>query len=185
MASEDLMLVCHRFADSSDHVGDVDAAPVHALDLLDDNERFIAVLIRNRERRAAVVAQCGVDVLHRPLDILRVVIDATDDHEFLDAPGDIELSSVIEKCEVAGPQPARRIAIGLRRKGLTGGNLVPPVAFRDMRTADPDLTDLVGAQPVKVFGIDYGDPLAHQRTPAADDDLRICLSGRRTYTAVA
>src|SRR3974390_1694198 len=56
MASEDLMFVCHRFADSSDHVGDVDAAPVHALDLLDDNERFIAVLIRNRERRAAVVA---------------------------------------------------------------------------------------------------------------------------------
>ena len=66
MTSEDLMLVCHGFADSPDHVGDVDAAPVQALDLLDDHERFVAFLVRNREHSAPVFAQRGVDVLHRP-----------------------------------------------------------------------------------------------------------------------
>ena len=127
----------------------------------------------------------GSTVLHRPLDVLRVVIDATDDHELLDAPGDIELSSVIEKGEVAGPQPAGRIAVDLRRKGLACGNLVSPIAFRDMRTADPDLADLVDTQPIKVFGIDDGDSFAYDRAPAADEDLRIRLFGRRTHATVA
>ena len=59
MASEDLMFVCHCFADSPDHVGDVDAAPVHALNLLDDHERFVAVLIRNREQRPPSESEVG------------------------------------------------------------------------------------------------------------------------------
>ena len=126
-----------------------------------------------------------MNALHRPLDVLRVVVESAQDDQILQAAGDEELTKSSKKAEVAGPQPAGRIAVDLRRKGLACGNLVSPVAFRDMRTADPDLADLVGAQPIKVFGIDDGNSFAHDRAPAADEDLQIRLFGRRTHAAVA
>src|SRR5262249_26427727 len=82
-------------------------------------------------------------------------------------------------------QPARWVAVDLRRKGLAGGNLVPPIALRNMWTADPDLADLVGVQPIKVFGIDDGNSFAHDRAPTADRDPRVRLSGRRTHATIA
>src|SRR5436305_10512616 len=98
------MAVGDRFADPALDLGRIDAVAGGALDLLDDDEGFLAALVRHREGRAAVFAQAMVERLHGALDVLRIVVDAADDNEVLDPAGNEQIAGGAEKAEISGRQ---------------------------------------------------------------------------------
>ncbi len=113
------------------------------LDLVHHYQPFLP-LGHHREGAAASGAKRGVLPLHGQLDVLRVVVDAADDDQILQAAGDVELAPQKES-EVSRPQPAA--LAGARDpapEGVPGLLLQPPVAERDVVAADPDLPHLSG-----------------------------------------
>ena len=89
----------------------IDSVALGALDLLDDDKRFLAALVCNGEGSAAIGAQCRVRCLHGALDVLRIVIDASDDDEVLDPAGDEQFARCIEEAQIAGAQPVRAVIV--------------------------------------------------------------------------
>ena len=84
-----------------------DAVTLGAFDLLHDDEGFVLIIARHRERRAAILAQRRIDRLRGALDVLRVVVNAANDDEVLDPAGDEEFAVGIEEAEIGGAKPAR------------------------------------------------------------------------------
>ena len=58
---------------------------------------------------------------------------------------------------------------------LTRHTRIVPVTARDVRSVYPDFADGISGQSPAALGIDNRDPLADQRTAAADQHLRIGL----------
>lgn len=64
---------------------------------------------------------------------------------------DVELSIVIDVCDIACLQPS------ILRLGLLGGLRVPPVSFHYVMSSNPDLTPLVSTQLCyAIVGNDFG-----------------------------
>src|SRR5207302_7501266 len=121
-----------------------------------------------------MTAQCRVALLHRLLDILRVVVRAADNDDVLDAPGDEQLAALIEKPEVTGPQPrAVFLPDDPRPERCLGLVRIAPIPFRDIRPRDPERADPTARKPLSALGIDNRDFLAGERAAAADDGLII------------
>ena len=72
------------------------------LDLLHDDQLLAAVGF-HRERRAAIGPQPRMALLHRPLDVLRIVVHAVDDDQVLQPAGD-EQFAVLQEPQVAGAE---------------------------------------------------------------------------------
>src|SRR5690606_1596265 len=107
---------------------------------------------RNRERGDEAGAQRLARLLRGVLEVLRVVVAAVDDHQVLDAAGDVELAVEVDAV-VAGAHPVAvgRGALGVAARLLTLGELVlegrrglvraAPVADAHVVAVQPDLTD--------------------------------------------
>src|SRR5712692_3736354 len=136
----DLVLVRHRLADGADEILVRHLVAKRALDLLHHDQLLAAALLADGEGGAAVAAQRRMAVLHRVLDVLRIVVHAADDDDVLDAAGDVELAVLVEEAEVAGAQP-RRVALagdaGAERRFRR--RRIVPVAQRHVRAGDPHL----------------------------------------------
>src|SRR5947208_5183415 len=87
IAGHDVVLGDDRLADLPDQLFGNNSVAFGPLDLLHDDELLAFVVVGHREGRAAMTAQCRVALLHRLLDILRVVVRAADNEDVLDAPG--------------------------------------------------------------------------------------------------
>ena len=92
------------------------------LDLLNHDQLFPAVAV-DRKGRAAIGPQSRMALLHRPLDVLRIVVHAVNDDQVLQPPGD-EQFAVLQESQVAGAEEGpflwcRRLAC--RAAGVTSG----------------------------------------------------------------
>src|SRR6476646_46494 len=138
-----------------------------ALDLLHDDELLAFLVVGHREGRAAMTAQCRVALLHCLLDVLRVVVGAADNDHILDAPGDEQLAALIEKTEIAGPQPRAVFLPGdPRPENCLGLVRIAPIALRNIGAGHPDLADAAVRKPLSAVGIDDRDFLARERAAA-------------------
>src|SRR5438094_252707 len=129
-------------------------------------------------------------VLHGAFDILRIMIDAADDDDVLDPPGDIELAGLVEKSEIAGPQPAFMALAGdAALEGSRRRFPVPPVTLCDVGAANPELPDQAARKAVQLLGMNDGDALAEEAAAAAHQDLRVlirpCRDGLAPLQAIA
>src|SRR5580704_1320810 len=101
------------------------------------------------------------------LDVLRVMIEPTNDDEILDASGDIETAAVKES-QITGAQKPPLIRIGKpRAEDLPGFVGVLPVAAADAAAVHPNLTNMsVGTDGAGVR-VDDDDGIFRDRTAAA------------------
>src|ERR1700744_4285918 len=108
--------------------------------------------------------------LHVTFDILRIMIDASDDDEVLDAAGDEEFAVLVEEAKIAGAKPIRSVVLAndTRVEMGRGGFNVAPVSARDIRAINPDLADPIGCTPDTAIRINQSDAFVGQR-PAASD----------------
>ena len=94
---------------------------VSSLDLLQHHKPFL-ILDLNGKRSPAVRPQGLMASLHGPLDVLRIVIEASDDDEILQAAGDKELVGM-DKPEVSRAQKGTFALIGKALPGRSAPNL--------------------------------------------------------------
>ena len=110
---------------------------------LGHDHEAVTVLAGSREGRHPVAADHRVGLLRCRLDVLRVVVPPVDDDQVLEPAGDQQLA-LVKHPGVAGAEPAltrqaARVGGEHRAEGLRA--VLPEVAGRDVRPADPDLTD--------------------------------------------
>src|SRR5271168_3551754 len=94
-----------RFADRGDYLFFGDLPSDRTLDLLDQDQLLLAVVVGHTEGGATMAAQRRMAILHRLLDVLRVMVDAADDDQVLGPASDVKFAILVEKAEIAGPQP--------------------------------------------------------------------------------
>src|SRR5207248_853256 len=137
-------------------------------DLLDDHEPFLAGFI-DRERGPAARPERRMRRLHRPLDVLRVMVATADDEEVLEPPGDVELA-VQHEAEIAGAEvlPGRPVR---EPRAEDGRRLFPaaPVALGHARSVEPDLALDTVVTELSGLRIDDADDLLVLPRAAADD----------------
>ncbi len=126
--------------------------------------------------------QRGVRALHRPFDVLRVVVASPDDEKVLRTAGDEQLSRVHE-AQIAGAQVAqsRPLPGGRLERRVCGVRFVP-VAAADRGAADQDLPDAVSGNHVPGRGVYDRDLRALDGHAAAHQSARI--AGRRSHDAL-
>ena len=124
------------------------AEPVHCLLVgiaalleLDDGDQLLGAVHRDRYRRDPAAG----DLLHRRLDVLGVVVAATDDQQILDAADDEQLT-LGDEAQVTGSQPGASGAPGdgstsVAPKHRLLVRRLAPVARRDIVAVHPDLAD--------------------------------------------
>ncbi len=95
-----VMLPGDRFANSGDDFADDDLLPVGAFDFLDHDQPLFIVLVEHAERRATVSSQSRMAILHRVLDVLRIVVHPAYDDQILDPTCNEEFVVVVEEAEI-------------------------------------------------------------------------------------
>src|SRR5215470_16315801 len=95
------MPVCDRLADAADDLIDLEVAAMHAFHLLYQDDLFFVVFGQHRECSPAVPPQRWMAVVDGILDILRIVVDAANDDDVLDAAGDEQLARFVDEGEIA------------------------------------------------------------------------------------
>src|SRR5688500_2372076 len=144
-----------------------------ALNFSDDNEPFLAINF-NRERRDTTRSQVRMTLLRSQLQILRVMIAASDNDQIFLTAGK-EQFTVVDKSEVAGAQVRSVIVdVGIERRRRCLGMV--PVAECHARTRYPDLTDFVLLASFSRSRIN--DSYFHFRSSSPAPDPRLTL--RRT-----
>jgi hypothetical protein len=166
------------FANASSHLVKIQISPLRPLHLLHHRKFLIAVLVRDRERCAAVPAQRGVTVLDGTLDVLRIVVHAADDDEVLDPASDEQSAALVQEPEVSGAQPGAAGLVGnARMEGFRRCRLVAPIAARDVGPAYPDLTNPARRNSAMQVRIDNGDVLIDETVSARHQWLRVAGIG--------
>src|SRR5262249_35773597 len=139
LADGNIMLPRNRLADRRADLSSIGLSSEGAYNFLHDYQLLLAASVGHAECSAAVAAQRGVPILNRRLDVLWVMVDAADDDQVLDPPGNVKLAVVRDKTEIARAQP---IASAARRESCPEHGLgrlrVAPIAASDMRPRDPD-----------------------------------------------
>ena len=102
------MFECDRFTDRRNHV--VQVCFRASVYLLDDDQSFLTAGF-DSERRAAARPECGVTTFHNPLDILRIMVQAANDDEVLDAAGDVQFT-VFDEAQIFSAQEWTFAGIG-------------------------------------------------------------------------
>src|SRR5207248_5177577 len=175
----------NRFADRGDNLLDGDLPSERTLDLLDHDQLLLVVVVGHAEGRATMAPQCGMAVLHRLLDVLRIMIDAADDDQVLDPAGDVKFALLVEKAEIAGAQPRLRTARRRARLECRSSRLgVAPIAVRDMRPCNPNLPEQTRPPRHPRFRIDDRQAFADE-PPATPDQYLSILRFRRGNDLVA
>src|SRR4051812_46678607 len=104
------------------------------------------------------------------LQVLRIVVDATDYDDVLDAPGDEELACFVDKPEITGAKPA---LIGFPFEATTeccGGGLdILPISLGNIRATNPNLPNIARLKPPTCFWIDNRKPFTDECLAAACD----------------
>ncbi len=170
----DLVLLDQPLADVAHH--GVEVRRRFGLDLVDDDEALLALRLQG-EGRPAAGPERRMALFDRELQVLRVAVDALEDDEILESPGDEELA-VAEESQVAGAEVRPLAGIG-GIAGITGtgeprledlGALLGPrpIAGGDARPLNPDFADLVGRPAGERLGIDDRDLLPGKHGAAAD-----------------
>src|SRR5262249_20351744 len=95
-----LVLLHDSFADAPNHGFNVRVLSI--LDLLDNDEPFIALGI-HRKRRPATSPQRRVTALDGEFDVLWIVVETANDDQIFEAARNIQFSAA-EKSEVARPE---------------------------------------------------------------------------------
>ena len=108
--------------------------------LVGDDQALLAV-DGHGAGHAAARSQRRVAPLHRALEVLGVVVTPGDDDQILASAGDEKLPA-LQEAEVTGAQVPRAVAVG---QGCVehrlGRRRRSPVAGRDARPVQPDLSD--------------------------------------------
>ena len=116
--------------------------------------------------------------LDSQLDVLRVMIDAPDDDEILEAPAEEQLL-VLEEAQIAGAQ--ERPVAGVRQPGAesrVGVGRPIPIAGGDPWTANPDLPHLTRPARGQGLGVDDDDVGLGDCRSAPREHLRLVLFRR-------
>ena len=164
----ELVLLDDRPADGADDVVHIRTAEL-AVELVDDDELFVAVLGFDGERGARQHGRVGL--LGRLLDVLRVVVAGADDDHILEPAGDEQLA-VAEEAEVAAAQKFSIAACDAGAEHLLGFLGPVPISLGDRRALDEDLADFILIAFGGGFGADDDDGVAGHGRAAADKPLR-------------
>src|SRR5262245_58959769 len=97
----DLVFVRNRLADAADDLVDLEVAAMDAFHLLYEDDLFFVVFGQHRECSPAVPPQRWMAVVDGVLDVLRLVVDAANDGDSLDAASDEQLSGFVDEAEIA------------------------------------------------------------------------------------
>src|SRR5262249_33520420 len=97
----DLVFVRNSLADAADDLVDFEVAAMDAFHLLYEDDLFFVVFGQHRECSPAVPPQRRMAVIDGVLDVLRVVVDAANDDDILDAARDEQLSGFVDEAEIA------------------------------------------------------------------------------------
>src|ERR1700730_1926985 len=175
----DLVFIRDSLADARDDLLDVESAPMSAFHLLHQHDSLPSIR-EHGEGGSAVAPQGRMAVVHRLLDILRVVIHAAHDDHVLAATGDEQFSGLINEAKITGaqPRPVVLIALDARLKRRPGGLRILPIPLADMRTAQPYFADAIRGQPASRLHIHDGHPLPRNVFSAADHPKRVVPAGR-------
>ena len=118
-----------------------------ALNLLNDYQHLdFLVAIQSGEGRAAIAAQRRMAVLHRILDVLRIIVNSADDDQILDTAGHKQFAVFVHKGRIAGPEPRASLSPTTSRKSRLRCHGVSPIAFRNVGAADPNFADMTCRQ---------------------------------------
>src|SRR5262249_56196260 len=88
-------------ADAADDLVDLEVAGMDAFHLLYEDDLFFVVFGQHRECSPAVPPQRWMAVVDGVLDVLRIVVDAANDDDILDAASDEQLSGFVDEAEIA------------------------------------------------------------------------------------
>src|SRR5687767_11119861 len=99
-------------------------------------------------------------LFHGQLDVLRIVVGASDDDQVLEPACDEEFA-ILLKTEIAGAQKGKTLTRGgkVRPKSLLGLLGLIPIASGDARPGNPNFANLAGRALTSRFGIDDRDLL--------------------------
>src|SRR6476661_1771067 len=116
--------------------------------------QLLAALGADAECRRVPGTQVRVAALRCELDVVRVEVPPLQDDQILQPPGDEQVAAA-QGAEVTRAQVARARAGGEpRTERRDRFRCAPPVAVRDARARDPDLTDGVVSHLLQRVGID-------------------------------
>jgi hypothetical protein len=127
---------------------------IAAVHLLNHYKSLFSVYF-HREGGSSVRNQCGMSTLHCQLDVLGIVVAATDDYNFLKPPGDVQLAVVYET-EISGPE-VRAVTVG-QNLGLEDPRInlgLVPISRSHIRAFQPYLSYLGRSGGLCCFRIHY------------------------------
>src|SRR5215472_3138791 len=101
--------------------------------------------------------QGGVRILNSVLDVMRIVVDATNDDDLFYPTGDVEFAGLVDEAEIARATPVLLAAVDPGFKCFCGRGAIIPISFRHIDARDEDFPDLGGIKGVASFRIDDRD----------------------------
>src|SRR5581483_10387029 len=125
---------------------------VLALYFLDNHKSLFSADI-NREDRAAVGSQGRVTLFYRQLDILRIMVAATNNDQILEAARNKQFA-VFDEAQVAGTQERTFTGRQVSIEGIVRLFWSPPVALCDAGACDPDFANVLIGAACECIGID-------------------------------
>lgn len=139
-----------------------------ALDLLHHHHHFLPRIL-DGESPCAPAPKQPVALLYGSLNILRVVISASNDEQVLQTPGDKDFT-VSDEPEVTGPQerPFSRIA-KCRAKRARSFLRIVPISLGGAGSGQPDFTDLLHGTAGQGFRMGDDHPGITHRSTASND----------------
>ena len=146
-----------------------------APDLGDDREPLLAAH-GGRDGRDAAAPDRGMALLHRPLEVDRVIVPAADDQHLLEPAGHEELA-IRHEPEVAGAQERLRLAGQPGAQDATRIGRSAPVAAHHRVARDPDLADPARGDRNRRRGIHDPHVEAVRDAPVADEGPRGSAGG--------
>src|SRR6516162_5441413 len=113
-------------------------------------------------------------VLHRVLDVLRIMVDPTDDDQVLDSARYVEFAVGVEEAEIAGTQPGFGVvAVDPRLEDRVSRLRVAPIPLRHMRASNPHFADKARSEPSPALWINDGETLTDELPTATDETVSI------------
>src|SRR6516165_673077 len=121
-------------------------------------------------------------VLHRVLDVLRIMVDPTDDDQVLYSARDVEFAVGVEEAEIAGTQPGFGVlAVDPRLEDRISRLRVAPIPLSHMRPGRPHFADQARSEPPPALRVDDGETLPNELATATDETVSVLAERRGNH----